>query len=98
MCSSVYEFSSFHPNNFLNTISWECFIKNDGIRSCLIELQSFLLNKIDVDPIHSVLRFHPCFMDVPVAVHSSRSYQDPCVLYPLDLQAERILSVCCSKF
>ena len=38
----VFDFSSFHPNNFRDTISWECFMKNDGVRSCLIELQSFL--------------------------------------------------------
>ena len=46
----VNDFSSFHPNNFRNTISWECFVKNDSVRSCLIELQSFLQSKIDVDP------------------------------------------------
>ena len=48
----VYDFSSFHPNNFLDTISWECFVKNGSVRSCLIELHSFLQSKIDVDPIH----------------------------------------------
>ena len=32
-------------------------MKNDGVRSCLIELQSFLQSKIDVEPIHSVLMF-----------------------------------------
>ena len=36
----AYDFYSFHPNNFRNTTSWECFVKNDGVRSCLIELQS----------------------------------------------------------
>ena len=34
----VHDFSSFHPNNFRhnnfwNTISWKCFMKNDGVRS-----------------------------------------------------------------
>ena len=58
----VYDFSSFHPNNFRDTISWECFVKNDSVRSCLKEQQSFLLSKFDVDPIHSVLMFLPCFM------------------------------------
>ena len=24
----VYDFSSFHPNNFRDTTSWECFVKN----------------------------------------------------------------------
>ena len=56
----------------------ECFVKNDSVRSSLIELQSFLQSKINVDPIHSVLVFLPCFMHVFIvhdAVHSSRSYQ-----------------------
>ena len=39
-------------------------MKNDSVRSCLIELQSFLVSKIDVDPIHSVLMSLPCFMHV----------------------------------
>ena len=60
----VYHFSSFHPNNFRDTISWECFVKNDSVRSCLIEFQSFLQSKVDVDPIHSVLMFLPCFVHV----------------------------------
>ena len=42
----VYDLSSFHPNNFRDTIIWQCFVKNDGVRSCLIELQSFLQGKI----------------------------------------------------
>ena len=44
--------------------SWECFVKNDSVRSCLIELQSFLQSKIDVDPIYRVLMFLPCFVHV----------------------------------
>ena len=56
----VCDFSSFHPNNFRNTISWKCIVKNDSVRSRLIELQSFLLSKFDIDPIH-----RPCFMHVP---------------------------------
>ena len=61
----VYDFSSFHPNNFRDTISWECIVKNDGVRSYLIELQSFLQSKVDVDPIHRVLMFLPLFLMVP---------------------------------
>ena len=60
----VYNFSSFHPNNFRDTISWECFVKNDSVRSCLIELQSVLQSKVDVDPIYRVLMFLPCFVHV----------------------------------
>ena len=75
----VYDFSSCHPNNFRKTTSWECFVKNDSVRSCLIELQSFPHSKIDVDPIYCVLMSLPCFMYVLLhdTVHSSRSYQDP---------------------
>ena len=40
------------------------FVKNDSVRSCLIELQSFLQSKIDVDPIHRFLMVLPCFMQV----------------------------------
>ena len=39
-------------------------MKNDGVRSCLTELQSFLLSKIGVDPMHRILVFLPCFMHV----------------------------------
>ena len=60
----VYDFSSFHPNNFRNTISWECFVRNDSVRSSLIELQSFLQSKIDVDPIYRILMFLSCFTHV----------------------------------
>ena len=56
---------NFHANNSRDTISWECFVKNDSVRSCLIELQSFHLSKFDVDPTHRVLMFLACFMDVP---------------------------------
>ena len=66
----VYDFSSFHPNNFRNTISWKSFVKNDRVRSSLIELQSFLQSKIDVDPIHCVLMSLPCFMHVYCAYQS----------------------------
>ena len=51
----VFDFSSSHHDSFRDTISWECVVKNDGVRSRLIELQSFLLNKFYVDPIHRVL-------------------------------------------
>ena len=37
-------------NNLRDTISWECVVKDDCVRSCLIELSSFLLSKFDVDP------------------------------------------------
>ena len=58
----VNDCSSFHPNNFRDTIRWECFVKNDSVRSSLTELQSFLQSKIDVDPIHRILMFLPPFL------------------------------------
>ena len=75
-------------------------MKNDSVRSRLIELQSFLMSKFDLDPIHSVFDVSsmPYACIVHDAVHSSRSYQDPYGFCPLDSQAERILSVCCSNF
>ena len=91
----VKNFSSFHPNNFRNTISWKCFVKNDSVRSCLIELQSFLQSKVDVDPTHRVLMFLPSFMHVLcmtrcIQVDRIRILM---VFCPRDPQAERILSV-----
>ena len=32
----VYDFSSFHPNNFRNTISWKSFLNDDCVRSSLM--------------------------------------------------------------
>ena len=58
----VWDFSSFQSNNFWNTISWKCFLKNDCIRSSLIECQSFPNCKINIDPIYRVLMFLPCVM------------------------------------
>ena len=66
----VYDFSSFHHNSFRDTISWERVIKDDCVRSCLIEFQSFPLSKFYVDPIHRVLMyfllFSACTMQVVV--------------------------------
>ena len=58
-------FSSFHHDSLRDTISWECIVEDDCVRSCLIELKSFLLSKFHVDPIHCVLMFHPRFLLVP---------------------------------
>ena len=54
----------FQSNNFRNTMNWKCFLKNDSARSSLIELQSFLQSKIDVDPIFCVLMSLPCIVQV----------------------------------
>ena len=52
-------FSRFHHNNFRDTISWECVVKDDCIRSCLTELQSFPLSNFD--PVHRVFVSSPLF-------------------------------------
>ena len=35
----VKDFSSFHHDSLRDTISWECVVKDDCVRSCLIELE-----------------------------------------------------------
>ena len=72
----------------------------DSVRSCLMELQSFPQSKIDVDSIYRVLMFASMLFACIAhdAVYSRRSYQDPHDSCPWDPQAERIPSVCCSKF
>ena len=52
----VYDFSNFQSNNFWNTISWKCSLKDYYIRSSLIECQSFLNCKMNIRPIYCV--FH----------------------------------------
>ena len=65
-CTFSYMISpSFHHNSLRDTISWECVVKDDCVRSCLIELKSFLLSKFSVDPIHRVLLSVPLFVMVP---------------------------------
>ena len=57
----VYDFSSFHPNNFRDTISWECFVKNDSVRSCFKELSILSSEQAQL---HRILMFLPCFVHV----------------------------------
>ena len=61
----VYDVSRFHHDRLRDTVSWERVIKVDCVRSCLIELKSFLLSKFDVNPIHSVLTFLQYFLLLP---------------------------------
>ena len=66
-------------------------MKNDSVRSCLMELQSFPQSKIDVNPntpyfdVSSIL----CACIVQDAVLPSRSYQDPCVLYSIGFTSRK---------
>ena len=70
-------------------------MKNDGVRSCLIELQYFLQSKIDVDTIYRVLMFLPCFMHVLCMTRCIQVDRIRILMVP---KAERILSVCFSNF
>ena len=63
----IQNFSSLHSHNFWNTISWKCSLKDNCIRSCLIECHPLFDRKINIDPEYCVLMFLPC------AVHVSRS-------------------------
>ena len=56
--------SSFQSFNFQNTMGWKCSSKNDCIRSCLIECQSFFDRKINIDPKYRVLMPFPCAAQV----------------------------------
>ena len=79
--SGIFDFFRFHHNNFWDTISWECVVKDDCVRSCLIEIKSFLLSKLFFDPIHSVLdvfsTFSACTMQDVVRL--SQFHTDLCV-------------------
>ena len=57
-------------------------MKNDSVRSCLIELQSFLQSKVDFDPKHRIFDVSSMLYAriVQDAVLESRSCQDPCSL------------------
>ena len=55
-------FSRFHPNNFWDTLSWECVVEDDCVRSCLIELQSLSLSKLNIDPVHRILVHFPLLL------------------------------------
>ena len=63
--SFIQDFSSFQSFNFWNAISWKCPLKNNCIRSCLIECQSFSDRKINIDPEYRVLVPLPCTVHVP---------------------------------
>ena len=75
-------------------------MKNDCVRSSLIELQSFLQSKIDIDPIHRVLMSLPCFMHV---LCRTWFIQVDCIEIPrifvngIHKQKDYCLSVCCSN-
>ena len=56
--------SIFQSFSSYNAMGWKCSLKNDGIRSRLIELQSFSDRKINVNPKYTVLMSLPCILQV----------------------------------
>ena len=97
----VFDFYSFHRNNFRNTISWKCFWKDDCIRSSLVW---------NVNPFSTEDWCRPKKPRLDVfsmlcagIVHDAGTLQVNLVrilvtFCPLDQQAERVLSVFCSNF
>ena len=74
----VFDSSRSHHDSLRDTISWESVVKDDRIRSCLIELKSYLFRKFDV----SSILFACTKQD---AVHSGQFDLDlyvPCSLDP----------------
>ena len=96
----VYDFSSLQSHNFWNTISWKCSLKDDCIRSSLMECPSLLNRKININPKYRVLMFHPSIVEVLCSTWFtwSQSLQDLHDLCLLDQWARRILSVSCLNF
>ena len=91
----MYAFS-YH---FWNTISWECFVKDDCIQSRLIECQPFPNRKIDVDPIYRVLMSFPCFMQVLCMTRYTQvDHIRILVIFVHKINKQKEYSVCCSNF
>ena len=65
----MYDFSYktspvFQSHNFWHTISWKCSLKDNCIRSSVIECQSFSNRKINIEPKYRVLMFLPSTVQV----------------------------------
>ena len=54
-------------------LAGSCVVKDDCVRSCLIELKSFLLSKFYVDPLHCVLMYFQLFCLYHARRRASRS-------------------------
>ena len=100
VCFFVKDFSSFHSNNFRNTINWKCFLEEwkhsvgSGGISILSQQQDWCRPNVlglDVSSMY-------CAGIVHDVVHSSQSRQDPCDCCPQNQQTGRIQSVSCANF
>ena len=79
----VYDFSRFHHNNFRDTISWECVVKDDCITSCLKELESFTSSKFSCRPNTQCLDVFStfCLNHASRGASRSMSYGSLCSLF-----------------
>ena len=80
--------TDFHHNNFRDTVSWECIVKDDWITSCLIILQSFSFSRLYIDPIHRILVSFPLLLLVRCKTWfwSNQAHADLCDPYSRDSQ------------
>ena len=61
----IHFFSIFQSFGSYNAICWKCPLKNNCVRSCLIELQSFFDDsKINIDPKYRILMPFPGVLQV----------------------------------
>ena len=72
----VLDFFRYHHNSLRDTTSWDCIVQDDCARPCLIRLQSFPLNKNDVDPTHGVLMHFPLSYKMQDVVWSDQALLD----------------------
>ena len=94
-------FSAFQSFSSHNAICWKCSLKEDCVRSCLIELQSFFDNsKININPEYRILMPFPgVFARIGHdAVQSNQYSLDLCDFRLLDQQARRTQIVFCLNF
>ena len=93
-------FSTFQSFSSHNTICWKCPLKNNCVRSCLIELQSFFDDsKINIDPKYRVLMPFPGVLQISgmTRYRVVNILWILCGLRLLDQQATRTQIVFCSN-
>ena len=84
--SFIQWFSAFQSFSSYNATCWTCPLKDDCVRSCLIELQSFFDDsKININPEYRIL------MPFPSVLHVSGMTRYRVVQYSLDLCGFRLL-------
>ena len=97
----VYDFSSFHPNNFPDTISWKCFVKNDSVSIVFDRTSILVFTARLMSTQYTVFWFViTCFVHV---LCKTQCFQVDrirmlMVFCPWDPQTWRVPSVCCSNF